>query len=143
MKKTTILALLVIGLAMCFTMWAFSSALTPYVDIRTARKSDTPVQVKGKILHDTTVYDGKTGTLQFDIEDANKDHLHIVYKGAKPDSFDTAPETAADGVVEKDVTGKEVFVSTKMVVKCPSKYDDSGKAPGPVQRTAAAQGSNT
>ncbi len=128
MNKAYIVAFLVIGIAMGFTMWAFSSAMTPYVDIKTARQSATPVQVKGKILHETAYWDQKDNVLRFKIEDKNHEQIEIVYKGPKPDAFDTAPETAADGVVQKGADGREVFVSSRMVVKCPSKYDDSKKA---------------
>lgn len=128
MNKAYIVAFLVIGLAMGFTMWAFSSAMTPYVDIRTAREAGTHVQVKGKILHETAHWDSQINALLFKLKDKNGDVIQVVYKSAKPDAFDTAPETAADGIVQKDAAGHEVFVSDKMVVKCPSKYDDSKKA---------------
>jgi cytochrome c-type biogenesis protein CcmE len=130
-KKAYIIAFLVIGVAMGFTMWAFSSAMTPYVDIKTARTSTTPVQVKGKILHETVRWENNA--LHFRIEDKNHEQIEVVYKGAKPEAFDTAPETAADGVVTQE-NGQEVFVSSRMVVKCPSKYDDSKK---PAPQTAA------
>ena len=127
MKKAYIIAFMVIGAAMGFTLWAFSSALTPYVDIRTARASGTSVQVKGKILHAKQYWDPRNNVLRFPIVDKNNDTIEVVYKGAKPDAFDTAPETAATGVVQKDADGHEIFVSSNMVVKCPSKYDDRSK----------------
>jgi cytochrome c-type biogenesis protein CcmE len=126
MKKAYIIAFLVIGIATGFTMWAFSSAMTPYVDIKTARSSTTPVQVKGKILHETVRWENNA--LRFKIEDKNHDQIEIVYRGPKPDAFDTAPETAADGVIHREADGQEIFESNRMVVKCPSKYDDSKKA---------------
>jgi cytochrome c-type biogenesis protein CcmE len=129
-KKAYLIALMVIGAAMGFTLWAFSSAMTPYVDIRTARASSSPVQVKGKIVHAKQYWDPTNNVLRFPIVDQNNDTIEIVYTGAKPDAFDTAPETAATGIVQKDAAGHEVFVSSNMVVKCPSKYDDRGKAPG-------------
>lgn len=131
MNKAYIFAFFVISLALGFTLYAFSSSMTPYVDIRTARQSNAQVQVKGKILHDTVHYDSALGALRFRIEDPNKEQIEIVYLGAKPDSFDTAPETAATGNVKKDADGHEIFISKSIVVKCPSKYDDKDKLKKP------------
>ena len=126
MKKAYLIAILIIAVAAGFTMWAFSSAMTPYVDIRTARQMGSDVQVRGKILHDTVVYDMRATppVLRFQLEDKNKERIEVVYHGAKPDAFDTAPETAAEGYVHQDASGQEVFESDKMAIKCPSKYDD-------------------
>ncbi len=125
MKKAYIVAILIIVVAAGFTMWAFSSAMTPYVDIRTARQMGTNVQVRGKILHETALYDMHQNVLRFLLEDKNKERIEVVYHGAKPDAFDTAPETAAEGYVHRDASGQDVFESDKMAIKCPSKYDDN------------------
>ncbi|HZT42519.1 MAG TPA: cytochrome c maturation protein CcmE [Chthonomonadaceae bacterium] len=125
MKKAYLIALLIIIVAAGFTLWAFSSAMTPYVDIRTARQMGSNVQVRGKILHNTVAYDMRQNVLRFQLEDKNKDRIEVVYHGAKPDAFDTAPETAAEGYVQRDASGQTVFESDKMAIKCPSKYDDS------------------
>lgn len=137
MKKAYIVALLVIVVAAGFTMWAFSSAMTPYVDIKTARQTGGNVQVRGKILHETAYYDTKANVLRFQIEDKNKDRIEVVYHGGKPDAFDTAPETAASGSIGRDADGHEVFESSSMTIKCPSKYDD-GKSP--YKQAGAAKG---
>jgi cytochrome c-type biogenesis protein CcmE len=121
MKTAYIIAALVISIALGFTMWAFSSSITPYVNIKQARQSSVPVQVRGKILRDkkfTPYYDSKENALRFWIEDENKEQIEVVYKGGKPEAFDTAPETAAHGMVRD---GK--LYSDKLVVKCPSKYE--------------------
>ncbi len=117
MKKAYLIAAAVIAIAMGFTLWAFSSSMTSYVDIQTARHSDAPVQVRGKILHDTAHYDLAQGALRFKIQDAKGEQIEVVYRGAKPDAFDTAPETAAHGMVRDGI-----FLSDSLVVKCPSKY---------------------
>lgn len=143
MKKAYIFAFFVISLALGFTLYAFSASMTPYVDIRSARQSTSPVQVKGTILHDTVTYDKTLGALRFQIEDKNKERIEVVYLGAKPDAFDTAPETAATGMIQKDkADGHDIFVSRSMVVKCPSKYDDQNKKPqtSPAKVASAGQG---
>ena len=139
MKKAYIVGFLVIGLALGFTLWAFSSSMTPYVDIKTARLMGSAVQVRGKILHDDTVrYDESIHALRFWIEDINKERIEVIYRGGKPEAFDKAPETAAHGMIRKEANGNVVFESDKLVVKCPSKYDEGKKAP--YQKAEATEG---
>jgi len=133
-KKAYWIAIVIIAVAMGFTLWAFSSSMTPYVDIATARRMGTPVQVRGKILHETAYYDPAQGALRFQIQDVNGERIEVVYHGAKPDAFDTAPETAAHGVVRGNT-----LQSDSLVVKCPSKYDDQK---GPYKRAVAPGGSS-
>lgn len=127
MNKAYIIAFVVISLALGFTMWSFSSSLTPYVDVKTARKTNTPVQIRGIILRGDSehpiVRDAARNALRFWIKDPNQELIEVVYYGAKPDAFDTAPGTAAHGFVRKE-DGREVFVSDSLVVQCPSKYND-------------------
>lgn len=129
MKQAYLIGFLVVGVALGFTLWAFSGTMTPYVDIRTARQSVSPVQVRGRILHETAHYDLNKKALCFTIEDINKDKIEVVYFGATPEAFDQAPETAATGVVRRSPSGGEFLESRSMVVKCPSKYEDEQRTP--------------
>ena len=135
MNKAYIIGLLVISVAMGFTLWSFKDTMTPYTDIAGARKSDASVQVRGTILHDTARYDDQIHALRFAIQDEKGVKIDVIYHGAKPDSFDTAKETAAHGMIGKDRTGREVFLSDALIVKCPSKYDDNKT---PYKKTASA-----
>lgn len=127
MKRAYIVAFFVISVAMGFTMWAFSSAATPYVNIAQARKLGTPAQVRGKILRNPAelqagesapYYDTTRNALRFWIEDDNKERVEVVYRNAKPDAFDQAPETAAVGIIKGNVLNAD-----QLIVKCPSKYE--------------------
>lgn len=126
MKQAYIIGILVISLALGFTLWAFSSSMTPYVTVAAAKQSDTPVQVRGKILRDAAnppYYDKEHNALRFWIEDSKGERIEVVYKGGKPDAFDEAEETAAHGMVKDGI-----FFSDKLIVQCPSKYDEGNKA---------------
>ena len=126
MNKAYIIAFAVIGVALGVTLWSFSSGLTPYVTVQSARKSGAPVQIRGLILRDQehpVVRDPRRKALRFWIEDANKEKIEIVYYGAKPDAFDSAPGTAAHGYVRQE-NGHDIFVSDNLIVQCPSKYND-------------------
>jgi len=136
-NKAYIIGILVISVAMGFTLWSFKDTMTPYTDIAGARKNGSTVQVRGKILHETTHYDDQIHALRFQIQDDHGAKIEIVYRGPKPDSFDTAPETAAHGMIGRDATGQEVFNSDTLVVKCPTKYDDNKT---PYKKTASTEG---
>jgi cytochrome c-type biogenesis protein CcmE len=136
-NKAYIIGLLVISVAMGFTLWSFKDTMTPYTDIAGARKFDTVVQVRGKILHETARFDDQIHALCFQIQDDKGAKIEVVYRGAKPESFDTAPETAAHGMIGKNSAGEEVFNSDSLVVKCPTKYDDKKS---PYKTTASAEG---
>jgi len=142
MNKMYIIAFLVIGGALGFTMWSFSSSLTPYVDVKTARKTNTPVQIRGIILRDNAhqvVRDSKKNALRFWIKDQNQEEIEVVYYGAKPDAFDAAPGTAAHGYVRHDAeTGRDIFASDSLIVQCPSKYNDVKYKDAMYKQTASA-----
>lgn len=138
MNKAYIIGLLVISVAMGFTLWSFKDTMTPYTDIAGARKLGSTVQVRGAILHETARYDNETHAMRFTIRDDKGEKIDVVYRGPKPDSFDTAPETAAHGMMGKDATGQEVFNSDALIVKCPTKYDDNKKSP--YKKTASTEG---
>ena len=126
MNRAYIIAFVVIGVALGFTLWSFSSGLTPYVTVAAARKTAAPVQIRGLILRDyehPIVPDTRRKALRFWIKDANKEEIEVVYYGAKPDAFDSAPGTAAHGYVRKE-NGRDIFLSDSLIVQCPSKYND-------------------
>ena len=137
-KSAYIIAFVVIGVALGFTLWSFSSGLTPYVNVGAARKTGAPVQIRGLILRDPghpVVRDSRRHALRFWIKDANKEEIEVVYYGAKPDAFDSAPGTAAHGYVRKE-NGRDIFVSDNLIVQCPSKYNDESS----IYKRAASAG---
>lgn len=128
MNKAYLIAIVVISIALGFTLWSFGSGLTPYVDVETAKKMNSDVQIRGLILRDSAhpiVRDATRNALRFWIKDPKEQVVEVVYYGAKPDAFDTAPGTAAHGHMRKDPDGHEYFASDSLVVQCPSKYNDT------------------
>lgn len=127
MKKAYVIGLLVISVAIGFTLWAFTNSMSPFVDIKTARNAPGSVQVRGLIVKDAehaAYYDAKTSAFRFWIVDKNKDVCEVVYHGAKPDAFDAAKGLSASGTMTRGADGTEFFNSDSLSVQCPSKYDD-------------------
>lgn len=126
MKKAYFIGFLVISLALGFTLWAFSSSMSPFVDVKTARKSSGTVQLRGLIVKDEVHpahWDASSSAFRFWIMDKNNEICEVVYHGAKPDAFDAAKGLSASGSMTRDASGKEFFNSDSLSVQCPSKYD--------------------
>ncbi len=127
MKKSNMIVFALISVALGFTLWAFTSSMSPFVDFKTARTSASSVQVRGLIVKDgehAPYYDTSAKAFRFWIKDKNQEVCEIVYHGAKPDAFDAAPGLSASGQMVRAADGKEFFNSDSLSVQCPSKYND-------------------
>ncbi len=110
---------------LAFGMGAFKSSLTPYVSFAEARTATSAVQVAGAAVKSEARYDSATGNLTFPIlEKGTHERLVVVYHGPKPASFDQAEQVVAVGRYQ----GGQLQAS-KLLVKCPSKYNKL-QAPG-------------
>lgn len=76
------------------------------------------IRVSGVVSPDSVDFDAETVTLSFAIAD-DQASLPVVYKGVAPDAF--KPEIQV--VVEGELDSSGVFQATKLMTKCPSKYE--------------------
>lgn len=117
MNIKILIGILVIAVFTIFGALSFRKNLTPYVSFDQAQKSQTVVQVIGKLVKDKTEYDLEKNLLHFVIEDQKKETLPVVYGGTKPANFEDATDVVVIGKYEL-----ERFVAQEVLVKCPSKY---------------------
>ncbi len=112
------------GIAICLFLaygaFSFQSALTPYVSFAEARTAGHSVQVAGKLDTHSPRYDTESRVLSFRLLDESGDALEIAYAGVKPVNFEDAASAVAIGTFENGV-----FNCSKLLVKCPSKYEQS------------------
>jgi cytochrome c-type biogenesis protein CcmE len=101
---------------------AFANTLTPYVSIAEARAAARTVQVHG-YLEETLGYDAE-GHFRFAIVDDHGDVLTIVYEQPRPANFEQANGFVAIGRYDPQ---QDVFRASKLLVKCPSKYQEQGE----------------
>jgi cytochrome c-type biogenesis protein CcmE len=94
--------------------------VTPYVGFSEARAAKGNVQVMGEILTEQTSYNTEMGFFSFFITDANGDQMKVVYHGTKPGNFDQAESVVCIGRYEQDA-----FYADKLLIKCPSKYQNA------------------
>lgn len=83
--------------------------------------SDKQVRVAGQIVPDSVNKDTKNFTLNFTITDGEWT-LPVFYQGVVPDTF----KAGTDIVVEGKSDRQGVFHASKLITKCPSKYEPPG-----------------
>jgi cytochrome c-type biogenesis protein CcmE len=127
MKKGPIVTAIVAGLAMTGVVAAFLGSASPYVTVAQAKQSDGDrLHLMGDIVKDTTHTDFKNGTLLFQLRDPEGATITVRHRGERPANMGEATQVVAIGGMK----GSE-FVSEKLLLKCPSKYEGQ-KKPGAV-----------
>jgi cytochrome c-type biogenesis protein CcmE len=83
------------------------------------------VRVNGAVISDTIHYDTSKREFTFTLKDAEgPQKLNVIYYGAPPDLVDREGVTiVAEGRYSPE---KKLFVSSNLLVKCPSKYEKKG-----------------
>ncbi|WP_299756066.1 cytochrome c maturation protein CcmE [uncultured Pontibacter sp.] len=129
MKKTHIIGILVIAVAIVIIMSSVGDAST-YVSfgeaIERAEDGDmTKVHVVGRLKKDPQGhivemnYDPLVDPnyFSFTLVDTNRVEQRVVYFNPKPQDFERSEQVVITGNMQKDV-----FVADKILLKCPSKY---------------------
>ncbi len=120
LKRGIALGVVLVAAAVGVISLVTGGGVTPYVGFSEAREAKGNVQVMGEILADQTSYDTNAGAFSFFITDANGDRMKVVYEGTKPGNFDQATSVVCIGKFDKDA-----FRADKLLIKCPSKYQNA------------------
>lgn len=133
MKKIHVFGILVIAVAIGIIISTAGDAST-YVDFATAEKmaqegSNKKIHVVGKLPKDATgqitgmVYNPAidANRFEFTLVDNNNKARKVIYNDAKPQDFGKAEQVVIIGKIEG-----EVFKCDKVLLKCPSKYQEGG-----------------
>ncbi len=125
LKRGIALGVVVIAAGVGLMSLVTGGGVTPYVGFSEARAAKSNVQVLGEILAGGSSYDTQAGAFSFFITDANGDRMRVVYDGTKPGNFDQATSVVCVGRYDNDA-----FHADKLLIKCPSKYQEQPKKPG-------------
>ena len=126
-KKLTVGLLFIIAFSV-YGFFAFKENINPYTDFSGAESAWGDVQVKGTWEQNlTSNYDINSHVFTFFLKDEKGNVKQVEFKGAKPNNFEHATSVVVKGRMEGDK-----FVSEKILVKCPSKYQ-SEQADGGVE----------
>lgn len=87
--------------------------------------ADEKVRINGSVIADTIHYDTTKGILSFTLKDIEgPQKLEVIYRGAPPDLVAQEGVTiVAEGTYNP---ARKLFVSSNLLVKCPSKYEKKG-----------------
>lgn len=105
------------------------SNASPYVTVSQLKaRSGENLHLAGKIVPGSVQSDLRAKTLRFRLRDDKGGEINIDHRGDIPSNMNEATSVVAIGGM-KDGT----FVSEKLLVKCPSRYEnDDKKRPGAV-----------
>ena len=117
-RKILLVALLLAFIG--YAGWSFADSVTPYVGIKGAKAAtSSSVQVKGLLAKDAPAPHMEGNDFVFTLQDEETgEELLVHYHGTKPDQFDEAHHIVAIGKMQG-----EAFSSDKLLIKCPSKYE--------------------
>lgn len=118
MKRKVLLIVLLLAFV-GYAGWSFADSVTPYVGIKEAKAATSSnVQVKGLLAQaHGAAHGGRRLRLHLQDEETGE-QLLVHYHGTKPDQFDEAHHIVAIGRMQDGV-----FSSDKLLIKCPSKYE--------------------
>lgn len=133
MKKTHIIGIIVIAVAIGAILSMVTDAAT-YADFTLAEASpNNQFQVVGQLNKDKEIeYAPQANANQFSfyMVDQSGVEKKVVFNGAKPQDFERSEQVVITGSFQGDD-----FHAEKILMKCPSKYND-GQAEGLTEITA-------
>ena len=120
MRKIFLIVLLVGFVS--YAGFNLAESVTPYVTIAEARATSNTVQVKG--LRDKNFAPQQTcDEFTFGLQDETTgETLRVKFDGIKPDRFDEAYHVVAVGKYNAE---EDSFHAKKLLIKCPSKYEQA------------------
>lgn len=120
MKSKLIIGLVIIIIFGGFAFYSFRSSLNPYVTFNEAAQLSRQVQVLGQIVRPEEIsYNLEVGDLQFYLADDEGTVMLVSYNGTRPDNLEDSENVVAVGYYNDGI-----FKAEKLLVKCPSKYEN-------------------
>ena len=125
-NKGAIIGLVIILAALGFGATTFKSGLINYVPFLDAMQAtNTTVQIMGAPMQSTMIYDDVTHALHFVLADGQGHQMPVLYHGPKPEDMDSASAKGTKIAVQGTYDpAQRQFVADKLLVKCPSKYNN-------------------
>ncbi len=122
MKKSHIIGIIVIAIAIGAIISTVSDAAT-YADFGMAIKNPgKQFQVVGQLNKEKDIIyapESNANEFSFFMVDKNGNEQKVIFNGAKPQDFERSEQVVITGSLEG-----ENFLADKILMKCPSKYQD-------------------
>lgn len=121
MRPQTLLGLAFVGVFGFFVVNSFSENVSGYENFRQATESGRVAHVVGTWAEDQpSRYDPSTNRFTFAMRDDEGTVRQVVYAAPKPANFEDAEKVVVEGRIEG-----EHFAADRILVKCPSKYNET------------------
>lgn len=121
MKPGKIALLVFIAIFMAVLAINFSQNASIYTDFSTAKDSGKKVHIVGEwVNREVSEYNPERDLFTFFMADSTKSVELVHYYDPKPNNFEQAEKVVVVGGYENDK-----FVADKIVMKCPSKYEET------------------
>ena len=121
MKTKNIVGIAFIAGFVALAFMNFGSSVGAYMNFDEAQKTGSSAHVVGTWISSKPVnYDPSQNVFSFYMADENGLEREVHYLNPKPANFEDAEKLVVEGSVKGDV-----FVADRILVKCPSKYNDT------------------
>src|ERR1700761_1720572 len=120
MKKSSIIGLVVIAIAIAVIISVYSNSST-YGSFNDAQKTNSELHIVGHLdKQKQFIYDATKDAnyFSFYMKDNQGEECKVVFTGTKPQDFERSEQIVLTG----QMNGKE-FHASKILMKCPSKYN--------------------
>ncbi len=121
MKKKTVVGLVLMGAFASLLLLNFGEQVGGYMNFEQAGETGSRAHVVGRWVEDqNSQYDPGSNQFTFMMEDSEGEIMRVVYNNPKPPNFEDAESVVVEGKMNGDV-----FEAEYILVKCPSKYNDT------------------
>lgn len=134
MKKSSILLIVIIAIAIAMILVIYTDSST-YSTFTEARQKQTELYVVGVLNKEKEMlYDPvqDANHFSFFMYDNDSTECQVVFHGAKPQDIERSEQIVLTGKMEGDM-----FHASKILMKCPSKYNEDEVEVIEVQTTAS------
>ena len=120
MNSRTLILIVITAIFMVVMMLNFASNTSIYTDFKTAKTSGEEVHVVGQwVKRGQSYYDAQKDEFSFYLQDTLGNEAFVIYPDPKPVNFEQADKIVIIGKFENDT-----FFASKILMKCPSKYEN-------------------
>lgn len=124
MKPKVIAGVVLIVTFTSLLLYNFGNSISAYVDFETAERFEQNVHVVGAWEKEQPHgFSMQTKTFSFYMKDEQGNVRRVIYSKPKPNNFDTAERLVVIGESKNGV-----FYANDMLMKCPSKYNNTTEA---------------
>lgn len=122
MKKSHLIGIVIIAVAIATIIGTYTDS-SAYAGFAAAKESGEELHVVGKLVADKEQYynpEQDANYFSFYMKDNDGAECKVVFAGTKPQDFERSEQIVLTGRMEGDE-----FHASKILMKCPSKYNET------------------